>query len=768
MEGLFISIFNLSYQAGIVICVLILARWILALVKAPKKYAYYLWGIAFIRMICPIQLESIFSLMPQETKPLGSNIMYESSPGIYTGNLEVNQLVGESLPAAEPTASINPMQMIMFAGTCIWLAGIVLILLYSIVSYVKLKSELVGSIPWKKEEKGNVYLADHLDTAFVLGIIKPIIYLPSDLSEREMLYVLQHEKAHIKRRDYMVKPLIFFITVIHWFNPLAWAAFALAIKDMEMSCDEYVIRTAGEDIRKEYASTLMNLSVGRKHMGIPLAFGEGNVSKRIKNVMRCKKPLAVVGICAVTGVIVLAVMLLTNPDSVRKNNAALKDSILDIKEDQEEIYLNEIVPFEWTSAYTFAPYVNKDSQEEIIGFSSRKLQESVSEGMMNLVFVNGKEVVASICGYEEQLGYLIEFDNDDSMGKKGYSKISKDQNAVCHITKTGISIELKCEAAQEQELVENKDKAEQQISTQIPITEPVIDLSMGLGADGVILDYAGEDLVIFHGYFGLFVYSINTEGMIGAVDLEPIGCNDTQGENACEIFVSTDGHMVYLHTMNSNIMYAYDVIAQALYKEPYSIEGLDLFEGFADQSVLPAEPTIYRSERVIVFGEGKNTYYGYLLSGSGVLGDLCYVEGDMIVELFKNSTEEQENYKPSISSNDFGMEIKEENISSKGVAYTVYNNTDTTISFGEDYHLKYQENGTWVDVPYIIENWGFNDIGYELPAGADQEIAVDWQWLYGTLQDGVYLLEKNISVETENGIETITLGTQFPVKASEE
>lgn len=765
MEELFISIFNLSYQAGIVICVLIFARWILALVKAPKKYAYYLWGIAFIRMICPVQLESMLSLMPQEIKPLRSDIMYEPSPQIHTGNLEVNQLVGEALPAAETTASINPMQVIMVAGAFIWLAGIVLILLYSIISYVKLKRELIGSIPWKK---GNIYLADHLDTAFVLGIIKPVIYLPSDLSERERIYVIQHEKAHIKRRDYIVKPLIFFITVIHWFNPLAWAAFALAVKDMEMSCDEYVIRTAEEDIRKEYAATLMNLSVGRKHMGIPLTFGEGNVSKRIKNVMRCKKPLAVVGICAVTGVIVLAFTLLTNPDSVRKNNAALKDSILNIKEDQEEMYLNELVPFEWTSVYTFAPYLNKDSQEEIIGFPSRKLQESLSEGMMNVVFVNGEEVVASICGYGEQLGYFIEFENDDSVYKEGYAKINKDQNAVCHITKNDRSIELKWEVVQGQNEEENKDKAEQQKSTQIPITEPAIDLSMGVGADGVILDYAGEGLVIFHGYFGLFVYSMNTGEIIGAVDLESIGCNYTQGESACEVFVSADGRMVYLHTMNSNIMYTYDVITQALYKDSYTIEGVDLFEEFADQSVLSAEPTIYRSERVIVFGEGKNTYYGYLLSGSGTLEDLCYVEGDMIVELFKNSTEEQENYRPSISSNDFGMEIKEESISSKGVAYTIYNNTDTVISLGEEYHLKCQENGIWVDVPYIIENGGFHDIAYELPAGADQEIAVDWQWLYGTLPTGVYLLEKNISIETENGQETITLGTQFTVKASEE
>ncbi len=120
MEELFISIFNLSYQAGIVICVLIFARRILALVKAPKKYAYYLWGIAFIRMICPIQLESMLSLMPQEIKPLRSDIMYEPSPQIHTGNLEVNQLVGESLLAAETTASINPMQVIMFAGAFIW------------------------------------------------------------------------------------------------------------------------------------------------------------------------------------------------------------------------------------------------------------------------------------------------------------------------------------------------------------------------------------------------------------------------------------------------------------------------------------------------------------------------------------------------------------------------------------------------------------------------------------------------------------------------
>lgn len=630
MEAIFIQVLNMSYQASVVVGILIAVRGVLVLVKAPKKYAYYLWGIAFLRMISPVWLESIFSIMPKESKPLRNEIMYQQNPQIYTGSLRINQTLERALPTAEISASVNPMQIVMFVGSFIWLAGIFLLLLYSVVSYIRLRRQLTGCIPLEQDGKVNSYLSDYITTAFVMGIRKPSVYIPSDLSEKEMSYVLQHEKVHIRRKDYLIKPAILLTATVHWFNPLVWAAFTLAVKDMEMSCDEQVLKGAGEDIRKEYAAALLNLSMEKKYMGMLLFFGEGDVKKRIKNVMRYRKPLKVFGFCGAVGAVVLAAMLLTNPDVTRQNQRKLQNAIEHIQASEDVVYLNELVPFEWTCVYSFAPYLDTRSQEKIIGCSSSKLECSLSEDMMNLVFVNENKVAAVICGYKDTIGYDLELSEESIDWEEGYVKIQREENAVFRINKTN---RTKSVIRLQRERAENSRIKEQ--SLRISVTEPVLDLSLGLGADGVILDYAENELVIFHGYFGLFIYSVENGGFIGAVDLEPLGCNYTQGENACEVFVSRDGGKVYLHAMNTNIMYVYDVIEKALYQEAYSMEELELFDSFEDNSVLEQDATVWRSERVVAFGEGKQRYYGYLYSGSGILEDLCYIEGDMIVKLFQ-------------------------------------------------------------------------------------------------------------------------------------
>ncbi len=310
LETLFIRILNMSYQGAIVICFILLARFLLKIIKAPKKYAYLLWSVAFIRLICPFNFESIISLLPIETEPIRTAILYDQTPQIQTGSMVIDRAINQVLPAGIPYASINPMQVWMFIAQNIWFLGIIILFLYNIFSYVRLRYDLIGGI----RLRDNIYIVDHLQSPFVIGLFRPRIYLPSNLQEREMGYIIQHERAHLRRYDHIIKILAFMIVILHWFNPFAWISFFFFCRDMEMSCDEHVMKTSKEDIRKEYSVSLLSLSIDKKLLtATPLAFGEGEVKARIKNIAHYKKPMVIIAVCALIGIVVLGFSLLSNP-----------------------------------------------------------------------------------------------------------------------------------------------------------------------------------------------------------------------------------------------------------------------------------------------------------------------------------------------------------------------------------------------------------------------------------------------------------------------
>lgn len=195
-------------------------------------------------------------------------------------------------------------------GTVIWLIGMSAIAMYNLVLTVRLKKRIVGAV----RLIDNVYLADGIDVPFTMGLLRPKIYLPSSLPEGEREYVILHERTHIRRCDYLFKLLAFAALMVHWFNPLVWAAFFVADKDMEMSCDESVMRHAGADIRIDYADSLLNMTTGRRLMaGTPVFFGFGDVKSRIKNILRYKKPVLGITIVAVAIAVAVGIGIMANP-----------------------------------------------------------------------------------------------------------------------------------------------------------------------------------------------------------------------------------------------------------------------------------------------------------------------------------------------------------------------------------------------------------------------------------------------------------------------
>lgn len=248
-----------------------------------------------------------FSLMRISPEVLPADITTQHIPQVSTGIGGVDVVTNQILTNFE--SCVNPLSIWLFAGGIVWTLVAAVLLGYGIGSYLKMRMELADAT----ETEPGVWVSERLKTPFVLGFFKPAIYLPAGLTEAEKAYVLEHERTHIRRGDHLVKAGAFLILCVHWFNPVLWVSYFLMCKDMEMSCDEKVIKKLSADhtveTKKDYASTLLALASNHQFsLGGPLAFGEGNIKKRITNVLQYKKRTVVVS--AVLAVMVLAVIFL--------------------------------------------------------------------------------------------------------------------------------------------------------------------------------------------------------------------------------------------------------------------------------------------------------------------------------------------------------------------------------------------------------------------------------------------------------------------------
>ncbi|MBR5232843.1 MAG: hypothetical protein IKW03_01405 [Clostridia bacterium] len=344
MTDLFISLFNMSITASWLVLAVIALRFLLK--KAPKWINAVLWAFVGFRLICPFSFESIFSLIPS-TDTVPHDIIYSQSPTIHSGipslNSTVNPIISETF-APDVTNSVNPLQVVLFVTVIVWLIGIFAMLVYSAVSFIRLSRKVREGVVLKD----NIWLCDRIDTPFILGLFRPRIFLPSGMAESDMEYVIAHEKAHLRRRDHWWKPLGFMLCTVYWFNPVMWLAYILLCRDIELACDEKVIKEMGTEARKPYSEALINCSVSRRTISAcPLAFGETGVKDRIKSVLSYKKPTLWIIIVAVISCIVVAVCFLTNPKSELKDSnpeldKAVSQTILEINS-SGELYNTECV-----------------------------------------------------------------------------------------------------------------------------------------------------------------------------------------------------------------------------------------------------------------------------------------------------------------------------------------------------------------------------------------------------------------------------------------
>lgn len=311
MAAVFLKLLNLSISASW----LVLAVLVLRLVskRSPKWVNVLLWGIVALRLVLPFSIESALSLIPSAETVSPAAVQFAPAPTITSGVSVIDNAVNPSLSehfAAVPTASVNPLYVWTEIAGWVWLIGLGAMLLYALVSYLRLRRRVSVSLPIRDR----IYLCDAISSPFILGVVKPHIYLPSGLDEVQRRNVLAHEQAHLARRDHWWKPLGFALLAVYWFNPVLWLAYTLLCRDIELACDERVIRTMDESAVKTYSTVLLACSMPHKAViTCPLAFGEVGVKERVRNALHYKKPAFWVVAASVAVCVIVAVCFLTNP-----------------------------------------------------------------------------------------------------------------------------------------------------------------------------------------------------------------------------------------------------------------------------------------------------------------------------------------------------------------------------------------------------------------------------------------------------------------------
>lgn len=330
MSRIFLTVLNMSLTAGYCILAVILIRFFLR--RQPKIFSYLLWSVVLFRLLCPFSVSSSYSLLRVNTDLFSSDIMRswnidDSSEGVQETTIATaiseteNELDTLAHPDGNAESAAGTWRRVIAVCAWIWLAGIFVLVLYSVGTVLRLRRSLANAVP----TEGNQYEAEGIATPFVLGLCRPRIYLPAHLQDEEKRYVLAHEKVHIARKDYLVKIAFYAAACLHWFNPLAWLAFALMENDMEMSCDEAVLGKLGADVRKEYSRSLLALSTGEtRFWSGPLAFGEGRVKGRVRNILAYRKRTVLAVVLAAAVIIVVGAGLLLNP--ARENEAAEEET----------------------------------------------------------------------------------------------------------------------------------------------------------------------------------------------------------------------------------------------------------------------------------------------------------------------------------------------------------------------------------------------------------------------------------------------------------
>lgn len=451
MTEFFVTLVNMSISAGWIILVVLMLRILLK--KTPKWVNVLLWGIVAVRLICPFSFESALSLIPspQTINPEVALNPAAIDSGVPIIDSVVNPVISNATITPQPEKEINLLTFIMPYLAGVWLVGVIALLIYTIVSYLRLKKKIGTAVLLRD----NIYQSEAVVSPFVLGIIKPEIYISFNMNERDTEHVISHEIAHIKRKDHIMKPLGFLILTLYWFNPLVWLGYILFCRDIELACDEKVVKGLSKEQRADYSEALLNCSVNRRLISAcPVAFGELNVKNRVKSVLNYKKPAFWVILVAVILSVVVAVCFLTDPLSnkniIERNDAVFTDlngvyitlNSIEKTEDyltfnvewhnetEAEITYGEMFFVEYKENEKWVDTATEDVVFHLIGYLLKpgEVKQEVYKAEFNDISATGTYrliVPFSVNGKSEEFNTWIEFESNSVFTAEDMSEIEK-------------------------------------------------------------------------------------------------------------------------------------------------------------------------------------------------------------------------------------------------------------------------------------------------------------------------------------------------------
>ena len=779
----FPRLINMSAIASIVILFVLAVRLILK--RAPKIFSYALWAIVLIRLLVPIHIPSPISAIPvtQTTNSAEINaalppLDFETPSDRQKNGYSLQQSIEKDTPYVHVSHSLEPTGYLAIA----WLVGMGVMVLYSGLSYWKIKKKIRISVLLRD----NIFIADDIGSPCVIGFGLPNIYLPNGLSENEQEYIILHEQHHIKRLDHIVKGLAFVALTIHWFNPLVWVAFVLACKDMEMSCDEAVIRKLGSDVRADYSASLLTLATGHRIIaGTPLAFGEGDTKGRIKNLSKWRQPVFLTVVIGIFVCLLAGVLLLTNPiedtgdeSGVTYYAGTVVDSAMSVvnegdREGRSYITLacddgeDRLI---WMAKNYEKPDVDLIGQYVIV---RGKIESGTGLLVASNISISEKEFSESL---EEAINHCILDHNYSpryegmlqvasfvqlSGGSEGLASPESDMKLIEKATVYGLAFH-QVFRLEDGILVEEG-------GSHIPVVLTfTYDASNGFTLteyweprDG---SYYAKDLKAkFNGrpwpdtqkyiqqqmmdnYLqAMEHFEVGTDVLINTLlDSVRAKAQFTLLENLIE---SEDADVqILLHYSNETLQYCFseflkgnqtdartDVMA-AICKRIISDWGEPLLMIDSDPPQTPQEWFDFYLEQALKHFEELDQ--NKLIEKYPASCVLLKLTGHM-------------NILPN-----WGIQLDAENVTSSGLTLVVTQAgtiPDGTLTTGQPYFIQKKENNNWIPLEPLLEAWGWTTEAWIISMNDTARWDVSWEWLFGKLQSGQYRIGKDIYLESVSG-----------------
>lgn len=741
MNELFLKIINMSISASWLVLAVLLLRFVLK--KAPKWVNVLLWGIVAVRLICPFSFESALSLIPSaETFPekIISGPSFDVQTGITPIDNRINDYLGDRYFEGV-TVPANNGNNIMTILTIVWTIGILILVAYTVISYWRLHREIDTAVRYKD----NIFQSENVSSPFVLGIIKPRIYLPFSMNGQNMEHVVAHEQAHIRRKDHWWKPLGFLLLTIHWFNPLMWLAYVLLCRDIELACDEKVIKELSNEQRADYTQALVTCSVNRRMIAAcPLAFGEVGVKERVKSVMNYKKPTFWIVVLAVIFCLGVAVCFLSNP----KQDSYMLRIVIPAGSQEEFVYsdeevstiknsikiwsgdglgdtevllspVNKTTETGYTATYlTHGMPVEFDTKRDTWFKVGVNMQNPTNEDVIVYVEVENVEIRIS----EESIPDSVTFEAEILEIHEGYFLVEPVVG----------SWELN-----------SADKIEIPMKNMSPSPEPVVGDILKIEYDGQLQEtYPAK---ISNPYSISVVEEAETWALIPMVMVNGTLYLDTGYESTIEARCGVmDGKI----TSQVHGSQRPTIDNQSNFGSGYGYQ-YGATEGTIE-IYMDGEWRIFATEEVrqeIQFptNEETITYNGKEYKKS----ELC----DATLQWLELTEQERmfSSYLPPefmIFEETWGIELRVENVTPTGatIKCTQSGGEPTgELQTGSWYILETwtQEQG-WIEAPYFAEV-GWTQEAWMIPMNDTCEWEVNWEWLYGTLSEGKYRIGKDIT-----------------------